>query len=169
MLQIRPERATDTPAVRAVNEAAFDQPDEADLVDRLRPTDGYIGRVATLNEAVVGHIAFSQMTLSPARPDLKILGLAPMAVLPDHQREGIGSALVREGLDACRRAGVDAVFVLGHPDYYPRFGFSPAADLGLSSEYEVPREAFMVLELRAGALEGVTGAACYHPAFAEVG
>jgi len=168
-VQIRAESPADISTVRHVNEAAFGQPGEADLVDRLRLTDGTIGLVATLDDAVVGHIAFSQMTLSPAREDLNILGLAPMAVLPDRQREGIGSALVREGLDACRRAGVDAVFVLGHPDYYPRFGFTPAADIGLASEYEVPREVFLCLELRAGALADVQGVACYHAAFAELG
>lgn len=169
MVQIRPERADDIAAIRAVHEAAFGQPDEADLVDRLRLTDDYIGLVATLNDAVVGHIAFSPMTLSPARPGLTILGLAPMSVLPDHQREGNGSALVREGLNVCQQVGADAVFVLGHPDYYPRFGFTPAADIGLASEYDVPREVFMGLELRAGVLEDVTGIARYHPAFAKLG
>ena len=92
--------------------------------------------------------------------------------VPDRVRDRIitlRDALVRDGLDACRRAGVDAVFVLGHPAYYPRFGFAPAADFGLASEYDVPREAFMGLECRAGALTGVQGVACYHPAFAELG
>ncbi|MEO0558466.1 MAG: N-acetyltransferase [Bacteroidota bacterium] len=166
MIQIRPERPDDITAIRAVNVAAFGQPDEADLVDRLRPTDGYLSLVAVLNDAVVGHSAFSAMTLSPARPERTFYGLAPMAVLPDRQRRGIGSALVRAGLDACRDAGADAVFALGHPTYYPRFGFTPATDLGLASEYDVPREAFMAMELRAGALEGVLGVAQYHPAFA---
>ncbi|GAB5536206.1 MAG: N-acetyltransferase [Rubricoccaceae bacterium] len=169
MIRIRPERPDDATAIRRTTELAFGQPDEADLVDRLRPTAGYIGRVATLDRVVVGHIAFSQMTLSPTRPGLVVFGLAPMAVLPDRQREGIGSALVREGLDACQRAGADAVFVLGHPAYYPRFGFSPAADVGLASEYDVPREAFMVRECRVGALKHATGVACYHPAFAALG
>lgn len=168
MLSLRPEAPSDADAIRRLHEIAFGQPDEAALVDRLRPTDGYIGRVALRHEVLVGHIAFSAMTLSPARPGLTILGLAPMAVLPELQREGLGSALVRAGLDACRDAGADAVFVLGHPDYYPRFGFTPAADLGLASEYDVPREAFMVVEIRAGALDDVSGVAQYHPAFSEL-
>lgn len=169
MFQIRPERPEDADAIRHVNDDAFQQPDEGRLVDRLRRTDGYIGLVATLEDTLVGHIAFSPMTLSPARPDLNIVGLAPMAVLSDHQRKGVGSALVRDGLAACRRAGADAVFVLGHPSYYPRFGFTPAADFGLASEYDVPPEAFMGLECRAGALEGAQGVVRYHPTFAELG
>lgn len=169
MALIRPERPDDSAAIRAVNHAAFDQLDEAALVDRIRFTDRYIGWVAVLDDAVVGHIAFSAMTLSPAQPELTLFGLAPMAVRPDHQREGIGSALVRAGLNACQEAGADAVFVLGHPEYYPRFGFTPAADLGLASQFDVPREVFMVFETRPGALDGVSGVARYHPAFAEFG
>ncbi len=113
---IRPERPDDRAAVRRVNEAAFGHPDEADLVDRLRVyVPAYLRLVAVLEGAVVGHIAFTPVTLDPARPDLDVRGLAPMAVLPEHQRAGIGGGLVRAGLAACRRAGADAVVVLGHP------------------------------------------------------
>ena len=164
MASVRPERPDDAPAVRRIHEAAFLQPDEADLVDALRRGADYIGLVAERDGAVVGHIAFSPMTFD-ARPDLRVSGLAPMAVLPEHQRGGVGSALVRDGLAACQRAGVDAVFVLGHPIYYPRFGFTPAADRGIASTYDVPREAFRVTELRAGALHGVSGIVRYHAAF----
>ena len=164
MTSVRPEHPDDAPAVRGLLEAAFGRPDEADLVDALRREAGFIGLVAERDGAVVGHIAFSPMTLD-ARPGLRGLGLAPMAVLPEHQRAGVGSALVRGGLARCRRAGADAVFVLGHPAYYPRFGFTPAADRGLASVYDAPREAFRVLELRAGALDGATGLVRYHAAF----
>lgn len=166
-MEIRPETLDDAPAVRRVNEVAFGHPDEADLVDRLRDRAGsYLAFVAVDEDEVIGHIAFTPVTVDPPGPAFSALGLAPMAVVPGRQRGGVGSALVREGLAACRAAGVDAVFVLGHPDYYPRFGFEPAAARGIGNEYGAPAEAFMVLELAADALSGVTGTARYDPALA---
>ena len=166
-MEIRPEKPDDISAVRRVHEAAFGQPDEADLVDRLRDrAASYLALVAVAGGNVVGHIAFSPVTIVPPQPNLRAFGLAPMAVLPSHQRSGIGSELVREGLAACRRAGADAVFVLGHSSYYPRFGFEQAAAHGIGNEYGAPPEAFMVLELTQGALDGVTGTAVYDPALA---
>ena len=166
MIDVRPERPEDRHAVRHVNKRAFGRPDEADLVDRLREeVPAYLALVALLGDEIVGHIAFTPVTLNPPRPDLDVHGLAPMAVLPKHQRSGIGTALVREGLAACRRSGADAVVVLGHPAYYPRFGFEPAAARGLASEYDAPPEAFMASELVPGALQDVTGIIRYHTAF----
>jgi putative acetyltransferase len=100
-------------------------------------------------------------------PGLKILGLAPMAVLPSRQRGGIGSALVRDGLERCRLSGVQAVVVLGHAEYYPRFGFIPASRARLRCEYDVPDDVFMVCELEEGSLAGKAGTIRYHPAFAD--
>ena len=168
MVEVRSERPEDRDAVWQVNRAAFDQPDEADLVNRLRVhAEPYLAFVAVLDGEIVGHIAFTPVTLHPTRPDLDVRGLAPMAVLPAYQRNGIGTALVEAGLDACRRDGADAVVVLGHPSYYPRFGFASAASYGLRSEYDAPPEAFMALELTPSALGGITGIARYHPTFAE--
>ena len=166
MIEVRPERPGDQEAVRRVNEAAFGRPDEAALVERLRAQAPlYLALVATLDASVVGHVAFTPVTLEPAKPGLTLLGLGPMAVVPAQQGRGIGSTLVYEGLAACRRAGAQAVVVLGHSKYYPRFGFRPAVTFGLNSEYDVPLEVFMALPLVPGALEGVEGLVHYHPAF----
>ena len=177
MIEIRAERAEDAAAVRRVNELAFGQAGEAALVDALRAAARpHVSLVAADGEQVVGHIFFSPVSLETeggpegAREDspFAAMGLAPMAVLPEHQRRGVGSALVRAGLGECLRAGRDVVVVLGHPEYYPRFGFVPAAPLGLRCEYPVPDDTFMVVELRPGALAGRRGLVKYHPAFAEV-
>ncbi len=101
-------------------------------------------------------------------PDLEAMGLGPMAVMPDHQRQGIGSALVRAGIEHCKQLGCDAVVVLGHPEYYPRFGFTPASRFGIKSEYDVPEDVFMALELRPGTLKGRSGTMAYHPAFGSL-
>ena len=96
------------------------------------------------------------------------LGLAPMAVAPEYQQQGIGSALVRSGLEHCRAAGYKAVIVLGHPRYYPRFGFVPASHFNIRSQYDAPDEAFMALELEPGALGEIGGVVKYHPLFDQV-
>lgn len=165
---IRPEVERDRAVVHALNVAAFDGPAEAALVDLLRDqAQPLISLIAEENGAVVGHIMFSPVTLS-GHPALRIMSLAPMAVAPSHQQRGIGSALVRAGLEQCRQLGVDAVFVLGHPAYYPRFGFSPAVAGGIRSDYDVPDDTFMVLELDIGSLSGRSGTVTYHEAFSNV-
>lgn len=164
---IRPETAADAEAVRAVNALAFGRAAEADLVDALRQ-DGLaaISLVGCVGNEVVGHILFSPVAFEPQVDGLRVAGLGPMAVRPDRQREGIGSALVRAGLAACREAGFDAVVVLGHPAYYPRFGFRPSVDFGFRPEFDVPDEVFMALELRPGALGAARDRVVrYAPAF----
>lgn len=163
-LAIRRERPGDERDVGETNERAFGTPVEAGLVDALRETAGAISLVATLNDAIVGHILFTEVTLEPA-VIARVAGLGPMAVRPEHQRTGIGEQLVRNGLDQCRRAGFEAVVVLGHPDYYPRFGFVPAATKGLVCEFSAPPEAFMVVELKPGVLNGISGLVRYRPEF----
>lgn len=166
MMNVRLEDLDDAAAVRRVNEAAFGRRDEADLVDRLRAqSDGYFALVAVDHDEVIGHIAFTPISIDPPAAKLSAVGLAPMAVLPDRQREGIGSMLVSEGLEQCRQQDAGAVFVLGHPRYYPRFGFRPATEYGLTSVYDCPPEAFLVLELRPGTLDDVRGIVHYDPAF----
>ena len=166
-MEIRPEHPADRAAVHRLNEVAFGRPEEAELVDRLRDeVPSYLALVAVLGGEVVGHVAFTPVTLDPPRSELDVRGLAPMAVLPARQRTGVGSALVRRGLGACRRAGAAAVVVLGHPGYYPRLGFRRADAFGLRSQYEAPPEAFMALELVPGSLADVRGGIVrYHRAF----
>ncbi len=165
---IRAEQPTDWAAVHAVNESAFETRAEADLVDALRQqAQTVVSLVAEHDGSVVGHIMFSPVSLSE-HPGLKIMGLAPMAVTPRHQRNGIGSALVRAGLEGCKQLGFGAVAVLGHPEYYPRFGFLPARRFGIGCEYDAPEEAFMVLELHPGFLHGASGIIKYHEAFRNV-
>jgi putative acetyltransferase len=162
---IRPESPEDAESVRRLNRAAFEGPHEGEIVDQIRAAGGVVlSLVAETDDELVGHILFSEVTVGDA--GVAGLGLAPMAVLPEYQNRGIGSALVRRGLELLRAGGAPFVVVLGHPAYYPRFGFVPASSLGLASEYEgVPDEAFMVVELAAGGLAGVSGIARYRPEF----
>src|SRR5688572_9883790 len=149
---VRPETSSDRAAVRDVNERAFGQPDEANLVEALHSAGvATVALVAEVANTVVGHILFSPVEVE-RRAGERLVGLAPMAVLPTHQRRGIGSALVRAGLRECEAAGHAGVVVLGHPGYYPRFGFRPAHLFGLRCEYDAPPEAFMARESFAGAL-----------------
>jgi putative acetyltransferase len=161
-MEVRAEKPEDIEAIRRVNIAAFGRESEADLVDRLRGIAFTLSFVAVASQIVIGHIFFSPITIEgECADDSRILGLAPVAVLPDYQRQGIGSLLIRQGLIECARLGFKAVVVLGSPHYYSQFGFIAAKDKGLRCEYGVPDEAFMVLELRDGSLEGCLGTVKY--------
>jgi putative acetyltransferase len=164
---IRSEEEHDRSAVHALNISVFETPSEANLVNALRQQAlPVVSLVAEENGAIVGHIMFSPVSLS-GHPSLKVMGLAPMAVTPEHQQKGIGSALVRAGLEQCRQLGFVAVVVLGHPKYYPRFGFSPSSHFDIDCEYEVPEEVFMAIELQQEALSGKTGRVQFHAAFSN--
>jgi putative acetyltransferase len=148
-----------------VNVAAFETRLEANLVDTVRQTAApIVSLVADDAGKIIGHILFSPVTLS-GQPDAKIMGLAPMAVLPSEQRHGVGTALVREGLKQCEELGYGATVVVGHRDYYPRFGFKPAIRFNLKSEYDVPDDVFMALELTPNYLQDKSGTIYFHPAF----
>ena len=169
MLEIRAEEAADVDAIRQVNLEAFGQHAEADLVEALRAAGkSSVSLVALQDGRVVGHILFSPVSIDCEGRHLAAVGLAPMAVLPQKQRQGVGSELVRHGLDACRRASHAIVVVLGHPEYYPRFGFVPASRFSVTCEYDVPDEVFMALELQPGALQGHGGTARYQPEFRQM-
>jgi putative acetyltransferase len=169
MLLIRPERPEDTTAIRQVNEQAFGRSDEANLVDTLRTREkAVLSLVGVEGDRIVGHIFFSPVTIESADRLVPAVGLAPMAVVPELQRRGIGSRLVKAGLEECRNAGYSYVVVLGHPTYYPRFGFVPASRYGITSEYAVPDEAFMILAWRGRVWGERGGLARYEPEFREV-
>jgi putative acetyltransferase len=151
-------------AVHSLNEAAFGRPDEADLVDRLRAEGAVlVSLVATLGERIVGHILFSRMWIETAGGSISAVALAPVAVLPEHQRQGIGGRLIRHGLDLLRGRGERIVIVVGHPEYYPCFGFSSEKARSLDSPF--PADAFMAMELKPGALDGIRGEVRYPTAF----
>lgn len=164
-MRIRPESPADVGAVRALNEAAFESREEADVVDALRASaNGFLSLVASEGDTVVGQVTFSCVSLD-GDFELGLSGLGPMAVLPSRQREGIGTRLIHAGLDRCASLGCPAVVVVGHADYYPRFGFVRASEFGLRCEFEVPDDVFMAREISPGALEGHVGLIRYHPAF----
>lgn len=164
---VRAERGGDHAAVARILARAFPTPAEAALVEVLRGrTEPQVSLVAECEgSGVVGHILFTPVAVGDAAPDGSLLGLAPMAVGPDHQRRGIGSALVTAGLAACAEVGATAVVVLGHPDYYPRFGFAPAWESGLYYRKPGPNPAFLAQALAPGALDAVQGEVRYHAAF----
>jgi len=161
---VRDEQPRDHVQVRKVNEAAFGRSDEADLVDRLR-ADGAVllSLVAEADAAIVGHILFSRMTVETAQGPVAAVALAPMAVQPDRQGRTVGSQLVRRGLAELRARGERIVMVLGHKEYYPRFGFSSDNARNLANPF--PPEALMALDLCDGALAGVHGMVRYPTAF----
>ena len=171
---IRDERPTDADSVQQVLEHAFGQKDESHLVARMRrlniaPISLVAVDCSTENpdapERIVGHIMFSPVTVNNVTPPVPALGLAPVAVSPERQRQGIGSILIENGLAKCRHQGVGVVVVLGHHNYYPRFGFRPAHPRGLTCEYKSPPESFMVIELRPRSLNVCKGLVRYHPTF----
>ncbi|MEM7691191.1 MAG: N-acetyltransferase [Pseudomonadota bacterium] len=168
-IHVRDATSEDASHMDRVLKAAFETDAEAKIVEALR-RDGAstISCVAQVDEAVVGCVVFSPVHLED-HPELAALGLAPVAVDPRHQTRGIGARMIDAGLDRCRESGAAAVFVLGQPDYYTRFGFQNASDFGIDSEYQVPAGYFMVLELKAGTLNRTHGGtARYLPVFQMV-
>jgi putative acetyltransferase len=169
MWTLRRETPEDISAIHHVHTRAFGRPQEANLVDALRQNGGLtISLVAVQDGHIVGHIAFSPVTITSDTATLDALGLAPMTVLPEYQRRGIGSQLVVAGLKACHNTPYGIVVVLGHPHYYPhypRFGFTPAKPHGIVWEHDVPDEVFMVQEITVGALAQTQGVVQYRPEF----
>jgi len=167
-IRIRDEAPGDWNAIHSLHEQAFETKVEARLVDLLRARDkAVISLVAEMDREIVGHIVFSPLSIEPPSPGWNALGLAPLAVIPRLQRQGIGSTLVKSGLQHCRMLGIDLVFVLGHPNYYPKFGFLPASTFGLENEYQAD-QAFMVIEITPGVSVKYKGLVKYAPEFNDM-
>ena len=166
---IREEHPEDIEAIRGVNEKAFGQPQESHLVDALRSNGGVLlSLVATVNSLVVGHILYSPVSVGTEGEEVMGAGLGPMAVLPEYQRQGIGGKLIETGNQKLREAGCPFIVVVGHPEYYPRFGFEPARGYGMKCEWDVPDSVFMVLVTDRSKMKGVSGLAKYRQEFSDV-
>jgi putative acetyltransferase len=150
---IRDALPSDYAAIGQVVRHAFDQDDEANLVEQLRVDgDALIELVAASDVAIQGHILYSPLTIVRASETLRAGALAPVAVLPAFQKQGLGGALIRAGNARCAELGCVAIIVLGHVEYYPRFGFSPTLAESLQAPFSGPH--FMALEIEPGALRG---------------
>ncbi len=164
MIEIRQEHSEDAAAIRDLNRRAFGQEQEGKIVDALRANDGAQLSLVAANEGrVVGHIMYSPLWVG----QVKGSALGPMAVDPEVQRQGIGTKLVEAGNAWLRRDGCPFVVVIGYPEFYPRFGFRPARALGITCEWEVPDDVFMILVLDETKMSGVTGNAVYRPEFSD--
>lgn len=165
LIGVREERPNDVAAIRDVNRLAFGQEQEANIVDALRSNGAVLlSLVALVDDRIVGHIMYSPIAVG----EVAGAALAPMAVLPEYQRSGIGSDLVKKGNEKLKDAGYPFIIVLGHPNLYPRFGFTPASNYGIKCEWDVPDDVFMVLVLDAAKMHGVSGLANYRHEFSTV-
>jgi predicted N-acetyltransferase YhbS len=157
---IRPEKETDYQTIKMVNDRAFGQSNEGIMIEHLRARSDYIAElslVAVIDDTLVGHLLLFPVTIKNDLKTTTTLSLAPMAVHPDFQKKGIGSQLVWEALNKAKKLGFNSVIVVGHPKYYPRFGFKPASTWNIQLPLEVPDEAFMAIELKPDSLKNCSG------------
>ena len=168
---IRTETIHDFKAIYDINQKAFGQNDESELINKLRQSDAFIpglSLVAQKGEKLVGHILFTRIYIVSKDERYPSLALAPMSVLPEFQKQGIGKLLIHEGLDKVKSLGESSVIVLGHEHYYPKFGFQPASNWNISCPFEVPNPVFMGIELMTDGLQGVEGTVEYAKPFMEM-
>ena len=159
-ITLRVETTNDYKEITKVNDLAFGKKSEGILIENLRKNSAFIKElsiVAEKDNIIVGHILFFPILIESGNDSYKSISLAPMAVHPDFQKQGIGGKLIRYGLEKCKEKGFKSVVVLGHPEYYPKFGFMKASTWGIRPPIDVPDEAFMAIELVNGGLKGVSG------------
>ncbi|MBN1572176.1 MAG: N-acetyltransferase [Deltaproteobacteria bacterium] len=169
-IDIRSETADDQKSIYDLHLSAFGRRVEPELVGKIRSKENFIPElslVAVNENKILGHLLFSIITIESEGKEIPVLALSVISVLPEYQKKGIGTKLIKRGLEKCRRLGHNVIIVIGHPSYYPRFGFVPASGYGLSVPFEAPDEAVMAAELAHGALNGISGTIQYPPEFAE--
>lgn len=167
-IKIRRENKEDNESIHLLNVEAFGQAEEANIVDKLRNNcDTFLSFIAEIDGNIVGHILFTVVTIESDQGVINGMGLAPMAVLPESQKQGIGSNLVLHGLEKLRQIGCSFVVVLGHSEYYPKFGFEPAIRYGIRCEWDVPDEVFMIKVFDELKMNGLSGVAKYRHEFSE--
>jgi len=171
-IKIRNEKEADYLQIKKVNDLAFKQENEGILVDKLRQNPKFIGElsiVAVFEDKVIGHILFFPINIKDNEKTYPSLALAPMSVIPEFQSRGIGGQLIEYGLDRAKRLGFKSVIVLGHKDYYPKFGFKTASRWNIKAPFDLPDDVFMAMELLENGLRGISGVAEYPKEFEEVG
>jgi putative acetyltransferase len=167
-IEIRPESPDDYTGIRLVCDLAFGRPNEGEMVTALRHNPRFIKELSLVAQAggtVVGHILFFPIDIVTPDGPVPSLSLAPLAVYPEYQNMGIGGKLIEAGIGAARSKGFASIILVGHPGYYPRFGFEPAVRWGIRPLFDAPREAFMALALSEGGLEGISGVVAYPPEY----
>ena len=168
---IRSEKSGDYPGIKKVNDLAFGQPNEGMLIEKLRENSAFIKELSLITELdgeIIGHILFFPIWIKNGQNKHRSLALAPMSVLPEYQKKGIGSQLIFKGLETARELGFKSVIVLGHSAYYPKFGFVVASKFGIKAPFDVPDEVFMCLELVPDGCKGISGIVQYPKEFEEV-
>lgn len=172
-IEIRVEKSSDMKEIFEVNKVAFGSESEAKLVELLRSSESFIPQlslVAVFNEKIIGHILFTKIKIvDDNQKEFESLALAPMAVKPEYQKMGVGSQLIKSGLHEAAKLKFKSVVVLGHENYYPKFGFTPAEKWNIKAPFEVPSNYFMAIELIPDGLKNVSGAVIYPEAFYQVG
>lgn len=166
---VRKEEEKDYPRVYEINKLAFEQENESKLIEKIRKGNNFIPElsiVAEVDNQIVGHILFSKIQIV-GDSVYETLALGPMAVIPQFQKQGIGSLLIRKGIETAKELGFDSIIVLGHKEYYPKFGFQPASKWKIKCPFDAPDEVFMAIELVKGALEGKSGVVRYPDEFME--
>ncbi|MCD6106616.1 MAG: N-acetyltransferase [Caldisericaceae bacterium] len=167
---IRKEEEKDYKQVYEVNKLAFQQENESILIEKIRKGENFIpdlSLVAEIDNRIVGHILFSKIKIV-GDSIFESIALAPMAVIPAFQKQGVGSKLIKKGMAKAKELGFDSIIVLGHKDYYPKFGFERASKWNIKCPFKVPEEAFMAIALTKKALEDKAGTVKYPDEFMEV-